>query len=84
MASNSEAKDILRELNTLFWELTGNRAITLTPRSKLNEAVGLTSLGFVQYICLIEEHYCIEIPNASFHAFRRVKDLVKYIKENKG
>ena len=84
MAANKE-KDLLliKQLNKIFQELTGNNEIILTAGSKLNDSVGLTSLGVVQYACMIEDHFDISIPNKILHSFRKVNDIIKYINKCK-
>lgn len=84
MAADKEKEIlIIKELNDLFQKLTGNKEITLTTRSKINESIGLTSLGVVQYACMIEDYFGISIPNKILHSFRKINDIIKYINKCK-
>ena len=82
MASDKERDlSIIRELNDLFQELTGNKEIILTSKSRINESIGLTSLGIVQFVCMIEDHFQVEIPNTMLHSFRKISDIVRFVKK---
>ena len=52
MALDKERElSIISDLNELYQELTGNKEIILTTKSRINESIGLTSLGIVQFVC---------------------------------
>ena len=82
MALDKERElSIISDLNELYQELTGNKEIILTTKSRINESIGLTSLGIVQFVFMIEEHFDVEIPNTMLHSFRRIGDVVKFIRK---
>ena len=76
-------KELLLQLRKLHYTLTGNSDIVLTEKSKLNHTIDLTSLGKIQFICLIEEEFNLEIPNYYIHSLRNFNDLINHIMKYK-
>ena len=72
-------KELLTKLTKLHYDLTGNSDIVLNEKSRLNHTIGLTSLGKIQFICLIEDDFDLEISNYSIHSIRTINDLINYI-----
>ena len=69
---------MLTELQTIFNGVVGREDIELTLKTKLKD-LPLSSLGFVQLICAIEDEYDIEVSNADMKKFKSVKDVVEYL-----
>ena len=71
--------DILKEI---YYEVTGNDAQQITPKTKLNDELGLSSFGKIQLICALEDRFDISIPNKVLSSFKTVDDILKYLKKN--
>ena len=52
---------MLEQLKAIYFELTGNSDADITPKTKIADGLGLSSLGKVQLVCAIEDHFDIEI-----------------------
>ncbi len=70
---------MLEELKKIYYDLTGNVDVPVTPKTKLKDGLNLSSLGKVQLVCAIEDHFDIEIPNKALSSFKTVQDIVKYL-----
>ena len=66
-------------LKEIYYELTGNYDVEITPKTKLKDGLRLSSLGKVQLVCAIEDRFDIEIPNKALSSFKTVQDIVKYL-----
>lgn len=71
-------EEIFAILKKLHADLTGRIVETITPKSKI-DAIGLTSLGKIQFICMMEEELNIEVPNVALTKFRTVDDMIDFI-----
>lgn len=71
--------DILKEI---YYEVTGNYDLEITPKTKLNEELGLSSFGKIQLVCAVEDRFDISIPNKALASFKTVDDILKYLKKN--
>lgn len=69
---------MLAELQKLFNDVVGREDIELTLKTKMKD-LPLSSLGFVQLVCAMEDEYDIEISNADMKGFKTVKDVVEYL-----
>lgn len=72
-------KELLLNLRKLYYELTANHDIEISEKTRLNNTIGLSSLGKIQFICLIEENFDIEIPNRVIHSIKTINDLINCI-----
>lgn len=75
---------MLEELKTIYYELTGNEDVKITPKTKLKDGLKLSSLGKVQLVCAIEDRFDIEIPNKALSGFKTVQDILRYLEQNAG
>ena len=73
---------MLETLQEIYYELTGNYDIAITPKTKLDKELALSSLGKVHLICAIEDRYDIEIPNAKIRSFKTVQDVITYLEKH--
>lgn len=73
---------MLDTLKEIYYGLTGFTDVEITPRTKIEDGLRLSSLGKVQLICAIEDRFDIEIPNKALASFKRVRDIVRYLEEN--
>lgn len=73
---------MLEILKELYSELTGDYDTEITPKTKIESDLNLSSLGKVQLVCNIEDRFDIEIPVSAIRKFKTVKDLIKYLEKN--
>lgn len=71
--------DMMETLKDVFYEITGNYDLQITPATLLDSDLGLSSYGKIQLICAIEDHFDIEIPNKTLKRLKTVKDIADYL-----
>lgn len=71
--------EIRERLQKIYEDLSGRTDIKIEPKTKIDESIGLTSLGKIQYVVLIEEDFGLEIPNTVLHSVKTADDMIKYI-----
>lgn len=74
---------MLEALQEIYADLIGDYETVLTPKTKIDKDLKLSSLGKIQLICAIEEKFDIEIPNEKYKTFKKIKDIIDFIEENK-
>ena len=73
---------MLEKLTEIYYELTGNYDVKITPKTKIKNELQLSSLGLVQLICAIEDEFNIKIPNDKIRSFKTVRDITEYLEKN--
>lgn len=73
---------MLEILKEIYSNLTGDYDTEITPKTKIDGDMDLSSLGKVQLICNIEDRFDVEIPVAEIRKFKTVKDLMKFLEKN--
>lgn len=73
---------MLEILKEIYSDLTGDYDTEITPKTKIEGDLDLSSLGKVQLVCNIEDRFDIEIPVSEIRKFKTVKDLIKYLEKN--
>lgn len=73
---------MIDRIEKIFTEVTGKKDISITPKTRLDNSLGISSLGLIQLICAIEDEFDIEIPNSAIKKFKTVGDVADFIKKN--
>ena len=73
---------MINRIEKIFSEVTGKKDISFTPKTRLDNSLGISSLGLIQLICAIEDEFDIEIPNSAIKKFKTVSDVVNFIEKN--
>ena len=73
---------MLEKVKEIYYSVTGNYDLEITPKTKLNDELLLSSYGKIELICAIEDRFGISIPNKALSSFKTVDDIVKYLKKN--
>ena len=73
---------MINRIEKIFSEVTGKKDISFTPKTRLDNSLGISSLGLIQLICAIEDEFDIEIPNSAIKKFKTVGDVVNFIEKN--
>ena len=73
---------MIDRIEKIFTEVTGKKDIRITPKTRLDNSLGISSLGLIQLICAIEDEFDIEIPNSAIKKFKTVGDVADFIKKN--
>ena len=71
--------EILREI---YSEMTGDYDTVITPKTKIDSEMKLSSLGKVQFVFKLEEKFDIEIPSSAIRKFKTVKDVINFLEKN--
>lgn len=73
---------MLETLKEIYSNITGDYDTEITPKTKIEGGMNLSSLGKVQLICSIEDRFDVEIPVTEIRKFKTVKDLIKFLEKN--
>lgn len=73
---------MIDRIEKIFTEVTGKKDINITQKTRLDNSLGISSLGLIQLICAIEDEFDIEIPNSAIKKFKTVGDVADFIKKN--
>ena len=65
----------------IYRDMTGDYTTEITPKTKINSELSLSSLGKVQLICQIEDHFDIGISSKELKSFKTVRDLVECVEK---
>ena len=65
----------------LYRDITGDETTEITPKTKINGGLRLSSLGIAQLICEIEDEFDIEISANELKSFKTVQNIVDYLEE---
>ncbi|MCR5783997.1 MAG: hypothetical protein K6G90_14830 [Clostridia bacterium] len=74
---------MLEELQEIYEDTLGVHDYTLSPKDKINNIPGLTSIGMINLICAIEDHFDIEISNKQLTSFKTVKDIADFLEKRR-
>lgn len=72
---------MIDRIEKIFTEVTGKKDISITPKTRLDSSLGISSLGLIQLICAIEDEFDIEIPNSAIKKFKTVSDVINFIEK---
>ena len=73
---------MLEILQEIYSELTGDYDKVITPKTRLDEGINLSSLGKVQLLCEVEDRFDVEIPATEIKSFKTVKVVIDYLEKN--
>ncbi len=65
----------------IYRDMTGDDTTEITPKTKVNDELSLSSLGKVQLICEIEDRFDISISGKELKAFKTVQDIVECVEK---
>lgn len=65
----------------IYRDMTGDYTTEISPKTKVDDELSLTSLGKVQLICEIEETFDISIASKELRAIKTVQDLVECVEK---
>lgn len=75
---------MINRIEKIFSEVTGKKDISFTPKTRLDNSLGISSLGLIQLICAVEDEFDIEIPNSAIKKFKTVGDVISFIEKEIG
>ena len=73
---------MINRIEKVFSDVTGKKDINITPKTRIDNSLGISSLGLIQLICSIEDEFDIEIPNSTIKKFKTVGDVLDFIEKN--
>ena len=65
----------------IYRDITGDYSTEITPKTKINGGLHLSSLGVAQLICEIEDRFDIEISAKDLKSLKTVQNIVDYLEE---
>ena len=70
------------EIAAIFEQVLG-RAVTITDETDIVEDLGMDSLGVMNFVMAIEDHYDLSIPLDRVAQIQTVADLIRAVKDLK-
>lgn len=79
--TREEIKEKLKEVLKMAMGETADTLIKCSEEDRLNEDLGLNSVGILYVVVAIEEFFDIQFQGVGFGDFKTVKDVVDYIEQ---
>lgn len=79
--AREEIKEKLKEVLKMAMGETADTLIKCSEEDRLNEDLGLNSVGILYVVVAIEEFFDIQFQGVGFGDFKTVKDVVDYIEQ---
>ena len=79
--AREEIKEKLKEVLKMAMGETSDMLIKCSEEDRLNEDLGLNSVGILYVVVAIEEFFDIQFQGGGFGDFKTVKDVIDYIEQ---
>ena len=79
--AREEIKEKLKEVLKMAMGETSDMLIKCSEEDRLNEDLGLNSVGILYVVVAIEEFFDIQFQGVDFGDFKTVKDVIDYIEQ---
>ena len=70
---------MIEQLQQIYNNITGRTDIVLTPKTRIDENIGVSSFTKIQLICAVEDAFDIEVPNVELKRLKTVQNLMDLI-----
>ncbi len=80
--SREEIKEKLKEVLKMAMGSSADALIKCSEEDRLNEDLGLNSVGILYVVVAIEEFFGVEFSGVGFGDFKTVKDVIDYIEQH--
>ncbi len=80
--TRDEIKEKLKEVLKMAMGATADGLIKCSEDDRLNEDLGLNSVGILYVVVAIEEFFDIQFQGVGFGDFKTVKDVIDYIEQH--
>jgi acyl carrier protein len=77
-------EQLAQRVNAMIGEQLGVDVTDLVPEANLIDDLGADSLDVVELAMAVEEEFGLEVPDDDLENIRTVKDIVDYIRDQKG
>jgi acyl carrier protein len=77
-------EQLAQRVNAMIGEQLGVDVAELVPEANLIDDLGADSLDVVELAMAVEEEFGLEVPDDDLENIRTVKDIVDYIRNQKG
>ncbi|MCR4593447.1 MAG: acyl carrier protein [Clostridiales bacterium] len=65
----------------IYRDMTGDETTEISPKTRVNDELSLSSLGKVQLICEIEDRFDITISSKELKGIKTVQDIVECVEK---
>lgn len=79
----TESPNVFTNLSQILQEVGGIATEEVTPESRFNDDLAISSLNFIELIVHVEDNFGVRIEDADAQSFRTVQDVVDFINTNK-
>jgi acyl carrier protein len=79
--AREEIKEKLKEVLKMAMGESSDMLIKCSEEGRLNENLGLNSVGILYVVVAIEEFFDIQFQGVGFGDFKTVKDVIDYIEQ---
>ncbi|MBE5733230.1 MAG: acyl carrier protein [Clostridiales bacterium] len=80
--TRDEIKEKLKEVLKMAMGTSADGLIKCSEEDRLNEDLGLNSVGILYVVVAIEEFFDIQFQGVGFGDFKTVKDVIDYIEQH--
>lgn len=72
--------EILERIQKVYDLVMGKTDLVLTPGTKINRNIQISSFVLIEFIMNLEEEFDIELPNSEIRSIKKVQNLIDIIK----
>lgn len=73
---------MLEKITQIIKEYKGDDSIVVSKDTVIKNELGMNSFDLLQLICLVEDEFDIEIPDAAIKKFNTIADVILFIENS--
>lgn len=73
---------MLEKITQIIKEYKGDDSIVVSKDTVIKNELGINSFDLLQLICLVEDEFDIEIPDAAIKKFNTIADVILFIENS--
>ena len=73
---------MLEKITQIIKEYKGDDSIVVSKDTVIKNELGMNSFDLIQLICLVEDEFDIEIPDAAIKKFNTIADVILFIENS--
>lgn len=73
---------MLEKITQIIKEYKGDDSIVVSKDTVIKNELGMNSFDLIQLVCLVEDEFDIEIPDAAIKKFNTIADVILFIENS--